>query len=197
MRQWPARIGTLLAVIYPVGIIIILYCAFRDVNEQDRQLTDQAKVEATKTGRAASVLTVADLNRLSGNWIGTLEYLDYKDNTSRTRLKTTLTCELAGNELQATFSYVEPSGKSVPGDPTKWMLIGDGSRIRIGTEEWALQSHSDTEWVLSRDGTDNNKPATLRRVISVRENRLQIRNEVRYSNAAESLTRNEYTLTKS
>ncbi|MBX7102679.1 MAG: hypothetical protein K1X57_01265 [Gemmataceae bacterium] len=196
MRQWPARIGTMLAVIYPVGIITILYFAFRDVNEQDRQLNNQARPASAIGGKSTPMLRPDDLSRLVGNWSGTLEYLDYTDDKSRSRLNTTLTCKLLGTELQTAFSYVEPSGKVVGGTPTTWALTAEGTRIRIGTEEWTVQSRTDSDWELTRDGTDNNKPAVIRRIVNVEGNSLRIRTDIHYSGSKGSLTRNEYILTR-
>lgn len=151
---------------------------------------------------AAPRLTVADLGFLAGKWAGSLEYLDYSDGKSRQKIKAALDCKRAGAAVEYRFSYVEPNGRKVEGDTTRLTLGENGTQLRINDETWCVAGKTQDakagkyEVVLTRNGTDDKKPAELRRVLAVEKGTLTIRTEVKPEKAEKAFVRNEYVMKK-
>jgi hypothetical protein len=149
------------------------------------------------------MLAVDDLSFLVGNWAGRLEYLDYKDNKTRRQIEASLACKADGEGFVYRFSYIEPNGSKVEGDEVKLTLADRGRQLRLNDEQWRVTSKSidrktgKYEFVISRQGNDDNKPAELRRTIaSPEKGTLTIRTTVRPEGAKDWLVRNEYLLKK-
>lgn len=141
----------------------------------------------------ATLLALVGL--LVGQWDGTLQYLDYQDNTTRTTIRATLDVARAGEALRYQFSYVEPNGRAVAGDVTMVSLSAAGAAVRFNNEEWSVDSSNATTLRLSRRGTDNNRPARLERTYTRAGQTLRIRTDVYYEGSNVAVTRNEYALT--
>lgn len=147
-------------------------------------------------------LTLDDLDFLAGKWAGSLEYLDYADGRTRQRLEASLDARRAGGAIEYKFSYVEPNGKAVAGDPVKLTLQQDGTQLRLNDETWRVAGKTadartgQREVVLVRAGTDGKKPAELKRTLTFANATLSIRTEVKPETAEKAFVRNEYVLKK-
>lgn len=140
----------------------------------------------------------ADFGFLVGEWEGQLAYLDYADNKSRAALAVTMSGRATGGGVEYSFVYIEPNGSQVTGKPTLLRALED--RVRFGDEEWQiLRLEADAggqqySFVLTRQGSDGERPALLRRTFALKGGELRIRNEARVEGAGEYVLRNEYTL---
>lgn len=158
--------------------------------------------QSADNSSSVSRLSPGDLDFLMGKWAGELEYLDFKDNQSRQKIKAMLHCDSAQGTVTYEFSYVKPNGKTVAGDPNKLRLAEDGRHLFVNDEPWIVAAKNiDTRAgkfrvVLSRDGTDNNKSAKLRRTLMLDGESLTIRTEVQHDTSDKPLVRNEYVLKK-
>lgn len=147
-------------------------------------------------------LEAADLDFLVGEWLGTLEYLDYQDNATRRKLAVTLNARRVAGTIEYQFLYTEPNGKLVEGDATRLTLTGNGVGLRLNDEPWTVAGKEIDparklyDVTLARDGMDGGKPARLRRTLNLKSETLTIRTEVQAENQEKPLLRNEYTLKK-
>lgn len=145
-------------------------------------------------------LTLGDLAFLTGQWAGTLQYLDYADNRTRQTLQASLDCTQADTVIVYRFSYVEPNGERVEGDEVRLRLDDNGTRLRLNEEEWRVagraidQRRGKYEVVLSREGIDAERMAEFRRTLRFDGETLVIRTEVETSGGASRLVRNEHVL---
>jgi hypothetical protein len=146
-------------------------------------------------------LSLDDLDFLAGKWAGSLEYLDYADGTTRRKITASLDCTRSDGALGYKFSYVEPGGKLVDGDAVKLTLHDGGAELRFNDERWRVagktaEKGGKRQIVLTRDGTDDKKPAEFRRVVTLDQETLTIRTEVKPEKAEKPFVRNEYVLKK-
>lgn len=145
-------------------------------------------------------LTLGDLAFLAGRWTGTLEYLDYTDNRTRQTLQARLDCTPGDDAIAYRYSYVEPNGEAVRGDDVRLTLDDQGTRLRLNEEQWRVigraVSSGRVEIVLSRDGTDAEKPALFRRTIRFDGVTLVILTEVNPQGGEGWFVRNAHVLTR-
>ncbi len=133
---------------------------------------------------------------LVGSWEGELEYLDYGDNRTLVTLPTWLTIRPAagGKRFDAEFSYEEPDGRRVGSrdrlyETPDGLYFGDHWKI----EERRLDSKSGTlQLVLTRQGQDDGRDASIRNVIAVDNDSLTVTKYVEYSDTGDGLQRNQY-----
>jgi hypothetical protein len=143
-----------------------------------------------------AAVTPEDFKLMVGEWEGHLEYLDYSDNKTRVRLAVTLACVEAEGGIAYAFTYTEPNGRKVAGDRNA--LSVSAGRVRINGDDWAVSRREGggrpLTLVLTREGRDDDKPATLRRTLTLSAGELRISNEARAAGAADFVLRNEYEL---
>ncbi|MEM9666851.1 MAG: hypothetical protein AAF970_18115 [Bacteroidota bacterium] len=155
-----------------------------------------------------------DYGVLLGTWVGHLDYLD-GDDLTRERLATTMSCEKTysprHDEPVLTFSYnydarlrVEARtdefyihGRTIERS-SQLQLIGN-TRIEVG-ERWEIAEHDlapdRISLVLTREGEDNNRPASFRQLIVADADSLVMTEEVRYEGTSESFIRNTYRFSR-
>lgn len=144
-------------------------------------------------------VTADELNKLAGNWSGTLTYTDYSNDTSKTSLPTKLEIIDLKDSLGFNYTYTEPNGT----------LVKDKGSLRYLKEVDQLFIDGDTYYVnavrrrgvrltiiADREGTDNNKEAEIRKTITIGPSVLIIIKEVKYSGAKEYFVRNKTELQK-
>lgn len=138
-----------------------------------------------------NTMTTADLSLISGNWTGTLTYIDYGTNKPYT-MPATVTVEPRKNEyeVQLLINYPkEPNANS----KEKIKLSKDGSLLnkhRIVSRK--LITNNEIEIITEYQGKDNNEKALIRTIYVFGQKRFIIRKEVKFADTANWLKRNEY-----
>jgi hypothetical protein len=142
----------------------------------------------------APKVKAGDFKRLAGaQWKGALTYLDYRRN-KKVSIPTNLTVSPSpGDPLSWTFEYLYPEE---PQANSKMIVtLGKDGRTVGGetvVERTALAGKT-VKVVTEQRGTDNDRPALLRRSYLLGATRLSIKKEVRYDGAGEFFERNEYS----
>lgn len=152
------------------------------------------------TAAWAGVLSGNELKPLAAKWNGYLDYLEYSDNKTRTRLKTSFDCKEieAAMKVSCAVQYKEPNGKLVD-DTTSFSIAPDGNSMIVDGETWtvmkATTGRKGLEIVLEADTTDNNQPAHVRKTIRIDADILTYTKQVKQGPDV-YIKRNEYTLTR-
>ncbi|MBS1493733.1 MAG: hypothetical protein JST55_09485 [Bacteroidetes bacterium] len=145
------------------------------------------------------------LASLNGNWIGSLEYLDYGDNKSKTKLPTV--CEAVYNKsgsdkyLSVKFIFDEGKGRTVTGEDA-WTIIDektffyDSTNYKITNFYTQFDNNDITVFELEKDGMDNNKPCTIKQTFEIHNDSFFIKKEVKYSDAESYFVRHEFSFTR-
>lgn len=138
-----------------------------------------------------------NLTNLAGNWEGELEYLDYQNDKSKTRLKLRSLNTVKDGKVTQEIVYVEPNGKEVKGGGS-FVLSADGRQIIEEKVKWTITKNLfdkkaktrmivyETKW------TDNDRNADLRETMIIEENKFSVTKEVRYENTSDFFVRNVY-----
>ena len=138
---------------------------------------------------------------LLGDWEGELQYLDYGDNETRVTLPTWLIVQRAetGVGLELNFLFEEPDGSTVKGGDR---LYETGDGVYFG-DLWTVEtlespapdgSHRVT---LSREGLDDERPATLWTTIERSGDWLTLTRTVRYEDDGDPFQRNQFRFKRS
>lgn len=146
-----------------------------------------------------------DLALLEGAWEGTLEYLDYQDNTTRIEVPASLTVTATASRggpgaTEATFDFRTRELSGVAGDeqlllryfPTEGLVEFGGN--------WAVTiAEADPEAALIRlvftgTGEDDGRPGLIRQTIERRGSTLNLLKEVRYEDTTDFIVRSQYLL---
>lgn len=138
---------------------------------------------------------VSDFQGMVGAWDGTLTYLDYGDNETRVSLQTSVVYTAQTSGLDFEFAYTEPNGEVIRDEGTLRVL--DDGRIGMGLEAFEVQQRevrgpSDALIVMTRRGTDNDRPGMVWRTIQIEGDVLIIRQEILLDGMTDRFTRNEY-----
>lgn len=134
-----------------------------------------------------------DLKMISGNWKGTLTYVDYGTNKPFT-MPANVKVEKGTNDFQVglLISYPkEPNANS----KDKIKISKDGSSVNknpvISRENLPDQ---EVKIITETGGKDNNQEALIRNIYIFGPERLIIRKEVKFNDAKDWFMRNEYNL---
>lgn len=142
-----------------------------------------------------------ELKNLAGDWTGELEYLDYQNDKSKTRLKLRSTNTVAGGKVSQAIVYIEPNGKEIKSGGS-FALSADGMQIVEEKMRWTITKNSfdkqtktrtivyETKW------KDNDRNADLRETMIIGENEFSVTKEVRYENTSEFFVRNTHRYTR-
>jgi hypothetical protein len=133
---------------------------------------------------------------LVGHWTGELEYLDYSDDETLVTLSTRLEVAVAedGRGLDLRYFFEEPDGSIVEGTD-RFYETEDG--IYFG-DEWKVREraiHKDTQTlrlVLTREGSDNDRPAEIVTTVERLGSRLTITKRVQVSGEDSPFQRNQF-----
>ncbi len=138
-----------------------------------------------------------ELKNLAGNWEGELEYLDYQNDKSKTRLKLRSLNTVKDGKVSQEIIYVEPNGKEVKSGGS-FALSADGLQIVEEKMKWTITKNFfdkraktrtivyETKW------KDNARNADLRETMIIGENEFSVTKEVRYENTADFFVRNTH-----
>ncbi|MBT8236739.1 MAG: hypothetical protein KJO04_11145 [Bacteroidia bacterium] len=141
---------------------------------------------------AQNTITPDDLTMISGEWQGSLTYMDYSTNKPFT-MPANVTVEQGKNEyqVQLLISYPkEPNANS----KDKIKISKDGlliNKIRVTTRE--VLPNKVVKITSEYEGKDNNKSALLKKVYIFGPKQFIIRKEVKFDDAEDWLMRNEYS----
>lgn len=144
---------------------------------------------------------VEDYLFLVGSWQGQLEYLDYGDDRTRVTLPTALEAAPAedGSAILLKFSFEEPGGGMVTSEERLAPTSGGvfmGAVWRV--EEWSMEAEDEVyRVVLTREGEDNGRSASIRNSVVVERGELTMTTWVTYEDSPEPLQRNQYRLLRS
>lgn len=142
-----------------------------------------------------------ELKNLAGNWDGELEYLDYQNDKSKTRLKLRSLNSVKNGKVSQEIVYIEPNGKEVK-NGSSFALSPDGRQIVEEKMNWTITKNSfdkrtktrtivyETKW------KDNDRNADLRETMIIAEDEFSVTKEVRYENTTEFFVRNTHRYTR-
>ena len=132
-----------------------------------------------------SVLTLAIsansqsfLQKIAGNWEGTLEYLDYKEN-KRVKLKTYLTVTPASDGNSAEFVTIYDDFGRIIKDIETVKIDSAAGKYAAGKYEYQIDSIENGKIVLLGSGQDGEKVEPIRETITFKENSLEFLKETR------------------
>jgi len=138
-----------------------------------------------------------DISSISGNWTGTLTYLDYSDNLSQTTLNCSMTAEWKGTKGKILLRFEEPNGQ-IYTDKANFQVLGSGDRIKFDGSRYRVEHFDKDEdsghWTLQMitSGKDNYKSSTFRQSIIFEGDKLSLVKEVKYEGTTDYFIRNSY-----
>lgn len=145
-------------------------------------------------------LTGAELSDALAAWSGTLTYRDYRSQKT-TVLPTRARGEMTRpDQLLLHFDYEESSTRHVFGTDTLTVAPG-GAHLRWDGTDYAIQSK---QWlpdqtlrlVLEGEAQDNDRPATIRKILTLGPHQLTVKKEVRPGSEAAFFQRHQYQFTR-
>lgn len=139
----------------------------------------------------AQTITLADLAALAGDWKGTLTYRDFRSDQEfdipaklslrASRLKTTIFLEFVFSDPGRDVEDVQTFTQSQSKESLIETIFQDGRPVQ---KEWKVERFEKSEdglvAVLTTPSTDNNRPAVLRRTITLDGSSLTFVQEVSY-----------------
>jgi hypothetical protein len=145
------------------------------------------------------------LASLNGNWTGSLEYLDYSDNKSKTKLPTV--CEAvfnkSGNDkyLSVKFIFDEGKGRTVTGEdawtiPDDRTFFYDSTNYSITSYYNQFDNNDLTVFVFETESKDNNKPCIIKQTFEIHNNSFSIKKQVKYADSESYFTRHEFSFSR-
>lgn len=142
------------------------------------------------------------LSTLNGNWSGSLEYLDYGDNKSKTKLPTV--CEAvfnkSGNDkyLSVKFIFDEGKARTVTGEDA-WTIVDEGKTFFYDSTNYNITSYAQNDdnndiaiFVFEKEGQDNNKPCTIQQTFEIHNDSFSIIKKVKYNDSESFFVRHEF-----
>ena len=148
-------------------------------------------IPLTALALSGQFVNAAQLSQaFTGNWVGTLEYKDYRNPDLRVTLPTILDVSPLGAGVKISFTYDDGPGKTVTGED-HFTLSADGKTLDwTGVKEktpeiftvLSLRRDAATRTITlvgAFEGDDNNKPATIHETLTIGPSELTILKEVR------------------
>lgn len=143
---------------------------------------------------AIPLLSLNNLEALSGNWSGTLTYLDYSSGKPYTMEASIRIANIARNDSSLTISYVYPKEPKANGVDT--LTISHGGKYLAGARlvEIKLEPNKDFELMTESDGTDGNdgKKAIIRKTYILKGSSFTIRKDVKFDDSKTWINRHIY-----
>ena len=140
-----------------------------------------------------------DMAALSGNWTGTLSYLDYSDDESQSTLNCTMKVEWKDKRGKLFIGFEEPNGK-IYYDKSSIRIIGSGDSIQFDGHKYTIKHFNKDNgtgfWTLivERSGKDNRKSSTIRQSFMYQGDKISLVKEVKYNDIKDYFVRNSYVL---
>lgn len=146
----------------------------------------------------AQKITPGDLKIIEGNWVGTLTYLDYTTNKPFTMPSNT-TYEQSKTNANLYFRSIGYSAEPHANQKDTMVISVDGKML----DEYSVISvkkitNDGLEIIVQKKGVDGNenKPALLKKTITITKNYLTICKEVLFDDAKKWVVRHTYSFTK-
>ena len=140
------------------------------------------------------LLSLNNLKALSGNWSGTLTYLDYSSGKPYTMEANIRVAHIARNDSSLTFSYVYP--KEPKANEVDTLTISQGGKYLDGARlvEVKLAPNKDFELMTESAGTDGNdgKKAVIRKTYILKGSSFTIRKDVKFDDSKTWINRHIY-----
>ena len=141
---------------------------------------------------AQNTISPDDLTMISGEWQGSLTYIDYGTNKPYT-MPANVTVEQGKNEYQVQLLYKYPNEPNA-NSKGRIKISKDGllvNKTKVTTRE--VLEKQVVKITSEYEGKDNNKSALIKNVYIFGPKQFIIRKEVKFDDAADWLMRNEYT----
>ena len=141
---------------------------------------------------AQNTISPDDLIMISGEWQGSLTYIDYGTNKPYT-MPANVTVEQGKNEYQVQLLYKYPNEPNA-NSKGRIKISKDGllvNKTKVTTRE--VLEKQVVKITSEYEGKDNNKRALIKNVYNFGPKQFIIRKEVKFDDAADWLMRNEYT----
>jgi len=149
----------------------------------------------TQVNYAQNTISPDDLTRISGEWQGTLTYIDYSTNKPFT-MPANVTVEQGKNAYQVQLLYKYPNEPNA-NSKGRIKISKDGSLVnknKVTSRE--VLPEQVVKITSEYEGKDNNKSAFIKNVYIFGPNRFIIRKEVKFDDVADWLMRNEYNFVR-
>lgn len=137
------------------------------------------------------------LQKLAGDWDGELEYLDYSDGKSLVKLATNIQAHYEKDRLVKNTNYVEPNGVIVK--ETGFFMASKDDKVWTDDDgTWKIvtskSSQNDAVIVIEQKNTDNDKPAFIRKTLTLGANDFKLVKEVKYEGTKDYFVRHQYNM---
>ena len=179
-----------------ISFAALLLC-FISFNKKAEAQKDAAndKFEATYDTQNDPTVSFDELGPISGNWVGTLTYLDYTSQ-KEVSIPCNLELELIAKKQQVKLSYIYP--KEMKYNSTETMNLSTDGRHLDKSEIIGKSRTADgaLRIVTQEQGTDNRQKATIQYVIVISASTFSIEKMVKPENAETFFRRNIYSWTK-
>lgn len=147
---------------------------------------ENAKVTASRS----------DLEPLSGDWTGTLKYLDYSDDSTLVVLNARMSAKQDGEVVKMTMTVVEPNGEEHPTE-SEWSVSRDGRKVNWNGKSWFVSDKKTTDngttIVFQGPGMDDDKSAQIMNVLYIgHQDSCILRKQVLYDGGGREFVRSEY-----
>lgn len=139
---------------------------------------------------AQDSLNIQLFNFIQGNWKGTLTYTDYQDDKKQVTLKTFTSYAIRQDILESSTTYQEPNGMPVYNNST--LKITSKGRIKWGENVYSISQNMNNRLVITCEGMDNDREATIQEIFEFSDNQLSIIKKVLYKGTENYLQRNRY-----
>jgi Putative auto-transporter adhesin, head GIN domain len=136
-------------------------------------------------------IDMEDLKPVAGKWKGTLQYLDYSSR-EQVSIPCNMEVEIMEKTRKIVLSYIYPEETKY--NSSDVILINEtGDRMGDATViEKTNLAGGGVKVVTEEKGTDDNKPCTTKRVITLTANKFVITKMVKFDGEATFFQRNEY-----
>lgn len=146
---------------------------------------------------------IKKLATLDGKWKGFLEYLDYGDNKSKTKLPTEVEAKFnkSGNDkyLSVKFIYDEGKGRTVTGEDA-WTILDEGNIFFYDSINYVITQYVQNDdnndiavFVFEKEGKDNDKSCNIEQTFEIHNDSFSIIKKVKYTGEQHSFVRHEYS----
>jgi len=146
----------------------------------------------TFVSHAQNTISPDDLTMISGEWQGTLTYMDYSTNKPFT-MPANVTVEQGKNEYQMQLLYKYPNEPNA-NSRGRIKISKDGlliNKTRVRSRE--VLPNKVVKITTEYEGKDNNMSALIKNVYILGPKQFLIRKEVKFDDVADWLMRNEYS----
>lgn len=158
-------------------------------------LTTAITFSLASNAQVASV-SAADIDVITGNWTGSLSYLDYTSKRQETIKAALFVDKKSKDHFLFNFSYPNEPNYSSSSD---YRLKGKGTKINdMIVLERSVEADGSVKIILEEKGKDGNdhKPATFHHVLQMGNNKLTITKMVKFDGEREYFERNHFAFSR-